>query len=78
MKSAYGKRAKNCREKGGRCLSCFKGSVYDYREAWLSGMGACHLCLKSFSVCVRKIEIARQSLSNCQALVTVMIVFYAP
>lgn len=47
--------------KRGGYLGCFIGSGYDYREAWLTGMGACHLCLRSFNVCVRKIETDRQS-----------------
>lgn len=47
-------------------------------EEMVNWMGSYHLCLRSFSVCVRKIETERQSRSHCQALVTVMIVFCAP
>lgn len=69
---------KEDRISGKNMVGCFIGSGYDYREAGMTGMGACRLCLRSFNECVRKIETARQSLSHCQALVTVMIVFYAP
>lgn len=64
-------------EKKGRS-GCVIGAGCDFWKdltwlAWVLATG-----LRSFIVCVRKIETDRQSLSHCQAVMTVMIVFYCP
>lgn len=64
-------------EKKGRS-GCVIGAGCDFWKdltwlAWVLASG-----LRSFIVCVRKIETDRQSLSHCQAIMTVMIVFYCP